>query len=80
MTVVNLGAFATYQIAVTFSNAITKSIGEQNIVSDYVHFKTLPGSMIYLFQGKYSFYTNFIKCNLSSLFKSVMHGGYPKLH
>ena len=42
LTILNLGAFATYHITVGFSNNITESIDEK-ISSDYVTFKTLPG-------------------------------------
>ena len=42
LTILNLGAFATYHITVGFSNNITESIDEI-ISSDYVTFKTLPG-------------------------------------
>ena len=42
LTILNLGAFATYQINVEFSNNITESIGEE-ISSDYVIFRTLKG-------------------------------------
>ena len=46
LSVSNLGSFATYEIAVTYSNSITESIGE-TISSDYVTFKTLAGGWFY---------------------------------
>ena len=49
LTVSNLGSFATYNIAVRFSNLITESI-EETVISDYVSFTTLVGGgFLFLF-------------------------------